>query len=188
MKHIVGLALMAGLALPALAADRYTIDPRHTFPSFQVNHLGFSYQSGRFNSVEGEVTLDRAAGKGQVDVRIAAASIDMGLDEWDKHMREADFFNAEAFPTLTFKSNTFTFANNAPVEVQGELTLLGVTRPVTLKVNHFHCGFHLMNRKSMCGANLTTTIKRSEFGMKTYVPFVGDEVYIQIPVEAIKAE
>ena len=91
---LLTLLLSATLAAPALAADRYTIDPRHTFPVFEINHLGFSTQRGRFNQTEGAITLDVAARRGSIDVTIATASIDMGLDDWDKHMRNADFFDA----------------------------------------------------------------------------------------------
>lgn len=179
---LIGIALTA----PAFAADSYSIDPRHTFPVFEVNHLGFSTQRGRFNQVSGKITLDAAAKQGSVDVSIATDSIDMGLDDWDKHMKSEDFFNVGQYPTMRFKSDKFVFNANKPVAAEGSLTLLGVTKPVRLTIANFTCGFHPLNRKELCAADVSATIKRSEFGMTKYVPAVGDEVRISIPVEAFK--
>jgi polyisoprenoid-binding protein YceI len=182
---IAGAAAIA-LSAAALAADNYTIDSRHTFPVFEVNHLGFSTQRGRFNKTTGKVTLDVAAQKGSVEVVIDTASIDMGLEDWDKHMKNEDFFNVEKYPAMTFKSDRFIFKKGKPAEVHGTLTLLGVERPVQLKVEHFHCGVHPINKKEVCGADLTTRIKRSDFGMTKFLPAVGDDIVIRIPVEAFK--
>jgi polyisoprenoid-binding protein YceI len=182
---IAGAAAIA-LSAAALAADNYTIDSRHTFPVFEVNHLGFSTQRGRFNKTTGKVTLDVAAQKGSVEVVIDTASIDMGLEDWDKHMKNEDFFNVEKYPTMTFKSDRFIFKKGKLAEVHGTLTLLGVERPVQLKVEHFHCGVHPINKKEVCGADLTTRIKRSDFGMTKFLPAVGDDIVIRIPVEAFK--
>ncbi len=189
MKHtLTRLAIVtaATLGTTVQAADTYTIDSRHTFPVFEVNHLGFSTQRGRFNKTTGTVTLDPAASKGSVEVVIDTASIDMGLEDWDKHMKNEDFFNVEKYPTMTFKSDKFVFKQGKPVKVHGTLTLLGVERPVVLTVNHFHCGVHPINKKQVCGADLTTRIKRSEFGMTKFLPAIGDEIRIVIPVEAFK--
>jgi len=185
------LTLLAGaaafaLSAAALAADSYSIDSRHTYPVFEVNHLGFSTQRGRFNKTTGKITLDSAAKKGSVEVVIDTASIDMGLEEWDKHMKNEDFFNVEKHPTMTFKSDKFMFKKGKPSEVHGTLTLLGVEKPVKLAVNHFHCGVHPINKKEVCGADLTTRIKRSEFGMTKFLPAVGDDIFIRISVEAFK--
>lgn len=187
MKH-TSLALLAAAALatPALAADSYSIDPRHTYPVFEVSHLGFSTQRGRFNKVSGRITLDAAAKTGSIDVTIDTASIDMGLEDWDKHMKGEDFFHVEKHPTMSFKADKLVFKKDKPVEAQGSLTLLGVTRPVKLAISHFHCGVHPINKKEVCGADAGTTIKRSEFGMTKYLPGVGDEVRILIAVEAFK--
>lgn len=179
---LIGIALTA----PAFAADSYSIDPRHTFPVFEVNHLGFSTQRGRFNQVSGKITLDAAAKKGGVEVSIATDSIDMGLDDWDKHMKSEDFFNVGQYPAMTFKSDRFVFNANKPVAAEGSLTLLGVTKSVRLTIANFTCGIHPLNRKELCAADVSATIKRSEFGMTKYLPAVGDEVRISIPVEAFK--
>lgn len=186
MKKIaVGLAV-AALAGSTFAAETFTIDPTHTWPYFAVNHLGFSTQHGRFKKTSGKITLDQAAKKGSVDVSIDTASIDMGLEKWDTHMKSDDFFNVEMFPTMTFKSDKFTFDGDKPVSAEGSLTLLGVTKPVSLKLAGFTCGTHPINKKALCAADISTTIKRSEWGMTKYVPGVSDEVKINIPVEAFK--
>ncbi len=185
MKHLAVFAALA-MSTVALATDTYTIDPRHTFPVFEVSHLGFSTQRGRFNKVSGKVVLDLTKQKGSVEVVIDTDSIDMGLEDWDKHMKNEDFFHVEKYPTMTFKSDRFVFKKGKPVEVHGTLTLLGVERPVTLQVTHFHCGVHPINKKELCGADLVTRIKRSDFGMTKFLPAVGDDIRIHIPVEAFK--
>lgn len=186
MKYLALSLLAAAMTTSALAADSYSIDSRHTFPVFEVNHLGFSTQRGRFNKVSGKITLDVAARQGSVDVAIDTASIDMGLEDWDKHMRNEDFFNAEKFPAMTFKSDKLTYKKGKPVAAEGTLTLLGVEKPVQLAITHFHCGANPINKKATCGADVSTTIKRSEFGMTKYLPAVGDEIRIAIAVEAFK--
>jgi len=184
--NAVAIALTALLTTPAYAADNYTIDSRHTFPVFEVNHMGFSTQRGRFNQSSGKITLDTAMKKGSVELVIQAASIDMGLDKWDEHMKSEDFFNAEFFPTMRFVSDKLTFDGDKVVAAEGSFTLLGVTRPMTLTVSNFRCAPHPMNKKYTCGADAATTLKRSEFGMTKFLPGVGDEVKIIVPVEAFK--
>lgn len=189
MKQLTQLfASLIALAIagPSLAAETFTLDSRHTFPVFEINHLGFSTQRGRFNKTEGKITLDRAAKTGSVDIRIDSASVDMGLDDWDKHMRGEDFFNAAEHPKMTFSANQFTFEGDKPTGAEGTLTLLGVARPVSLKIVGFTCGTHPINKKALCAADISTTIKRSEWGMKKYLPAIADEVVIKIPVEAFK--
>lgn len=186
MRHLaIGLAALV-FAAPSHAAETFTLDVRHTFPVFEINHLGFSTQRGRFNRTEGKITLDRAAKTGSVDIRIDSASIDMGLDDWDKHMRGEDFFNVAEHPAMTFSADKFTFDGDKPVGAEGTLTLLGVAKPVSLKIAGFTCGNHPINKKALCAADISTTIKRSEWGMKKYLPAISDEVVIKIPVEAFK--
>lgn len=187
MLKTIGTVLVALLALPAQAAvDNYTIDSRHTFPVFEVKHLGFSTQRGRFNQSSGKITLDIAAKKGSVDIRIETASLDMGLDKWDEHMKSEDFFNVEFHPTMRFVSDKLVFEGDKVVAAEGSFTLLDVTRPMRLTVSNFHCAPHPMNKKPTCGADITATLKRSEFGMTKYVPAVSDEVRISVPVEATR--
>lgn len=174
-------------ALPAAAApETYNIDAGHTFPSFEVSHLGFSIHRGRFNKTEGKVVLDTAAKTGSVEVTIDANSIDTGGDKLDGHLRNEDFFNVAKFPTLTFKGSKMKFEGDKPVAIEGDFTMLGVTKPLTLAINNFKCGAHPFNKKPLCGAEVTGTIKRSEFGMKYGLPAVGDDIKLLIQVEAFK--
>jgi len=177
-----GLSMTAG----AMAADSFTIDSRHTFPVFEVNHLGFSTQRGRFNNVTGKIMLVPSQKSGSIEVTIDSASIDMGMDAWDKQMRGEDFFNVEKFPSMSFKSTKLVYDGDKLVGAEGDFTLLGVTRPVKLEVKGFTCGTHPINKKALCGADISTVIKRSEFGMTKYVPSISDDVVIKIPVEAFK--
>lgn len=184
-KLLISIAAVL-LTLPAYAADDYTVDPRHTWPVFEVNHLGFSTQRGRFNSSSGKITLDTAAKKGSVELVIETASLDMGFDKWDEHMKSDEFFNVAQFPTMRFVSDKLLFDGDKVVGAEGSFTLLGVTRPLTLTVNNFRCAPHPMLKKPACGADITATLKRSEFGMTKFVPAVSDEVKISVPVEAVK--
>lgn len=186
-RPALACALAAAFAVSSAAAsDSYSLDSRHTFPSFEVNHLGFSIQRGRFNKTSGKITFDAAAKKGTAEITIDAASVDTGLDKLEEHLRGEDFFNVARFPTITFKSDKFDFEGDKVKSVSGNLTMLGVTKPVTLSAAHFNCGVHPMNKKAMCGGDFATTVKRTDFGMKYAVPAVADEVALRIQVEAFK--
>ena len=186
MHKLLSLIAAALLTIPAYAADNYTIDPNHTWPVFEVNHLGFSTQRGRFNKSSGKITLDTAAKKGSVELVIETASLDMGFDKWDEHMKSDEFFNVAQFPTMRFVSDNLVFDGGKLVAAEGSFTLLGVTKPLTLTVSNFRCAQNPMNKKPTCGADITTTLKRSEFGMTKFVPAVSDEVKILVPLEAVK--
>jgi len=190
MKPSLLALLVAGsLPLAAHAADSYTIDPQHTYPHFSVNHLGFSTMQGRFDASSGKVTLDAAAKKGTVEFSIEAASINTGFAKRDDHLRTPDFFNVAEFPTVTFKSTAVKFKGDKPKTVEGNLTMLGVTKPVKLEVNAFNCGLHPMDptkKKFVCGADVSTEIKRSDFGMKYGVPAVGDNIKLVFEIEAVR--
>lgn len=183
---VISIALAGVLAVPAYAAESYTVDPTHTWPMFEVNHMGFSTQRGRFNKTSGKITLDTSAKKGSVDLTIDTASLDMGFEKWDEHMKSPDFFNVGAFPTMRFTSDKLKFEGDKVVGAEGSFTLLGVTKPMTLAVSNFRCAPHPMNKKQTCGAEISTTLKRSEFGMTKYLPGISDEIRISSPVEATK--
>jgi polyisoprenoid-binding protein YceI len=184
---LAAAAVAAHLAsTPALAADTYTIDGNHTMPMFEVNHMGVSTQRGRFNKAEGKVSLDIPARKASVNVSIPASNIDMGLPKWTDAMQDEGFFFVERYPTILFKADHFNFEGDKPVSAMGELTLLGQTHPVHLTIANFNCKPHPLFKRFVCGADLTTTIKRSDWGMVKHIPLVGDEVKILIPIEAIK--
>ncbi len=185
MRMIVPLLLATLAAVPA-HADSYTIDAKHTFPSFELSHLGFSTQRGRFNETKGSISFDKAAQTLTADIRIKAASVDTGLDKLEEHLRGPDFFNAEVFPEITFKGTSAKFDGERPVVLGGEFTLLGVTRPLNLTLNNFRCGMHPRLQKEVCGADASATIKRSDFGMTYALPAVGDSVRLLIQVEAVK--
>jgi polyisoprenoid-binding protein YceI len=188
MHKFVFAALTVSIALPlsALAADSYTIDPNHTFPNFTINHLGFSTMHGRFDKTSGAITLDRAAKSGSVEVSIETASVSTGFAKRDDHLKSPDFFNAAEFPSITFKSTAIHFKGDTPASVDGNLTISGVTKPVTLTIDAFNCGANPMNKKEECGAAASTQIKRSDFGVKYGVPNIGDDVKLEFEIEAIK--
>jgi polyisoprenoid-binding protein YceI len=175
------------VALPALAApESYTIDPKHTYPFYEVNHFGYSLQRGRFNKTSGRITLDEASQKCSADVVIDAASVTSGVDKLDEHLRSEDFFGVAKNPNITFKTADCTFDGVNVKSARGDLTMNGVTRPVTLAANLFHCAPHPMMKVKVCGADFETTVKRSDFGMKYGLSVLGDDVKLRITVEAIK--
>ncbi|MES2259857.1 MAG: YceI family protein [Pseudomonadota bacterium] len=182
-------ALIAASAGSAMAAtDNYNIDPRHTFPSFEADHMGLSIWRGKFDKTSGTVSLDRAAKTGSLDIVIDANSIDFGLDALSAHARKAEMFNVEKFPNVTYKSKSFKFNGDKLVAVEGELTLLGVTKPVTLTVNHFNCIMHPQLKREVCGADASAEFKRTDFGLNFGVPKFSPDVKLAIQVEAIKAD
>lgn len=185
-KYLATLTLSAALITPAFAADSYTIDTKHTLPIFEINHLGFSTQRGRFDNTTGKITLDIAAKSGSIDLTVDTTSLDMGFEDWKQHLSAEGFFDTAKFPTMTFKSNKLVFEGDKVVGAEGNFTLLGVTKPLKLTVRNFHCGLNPMSKKAMCGADIAATINRSDFGMTKYVPVVGDEVKISSPVEAYR--
>ena len=186
--------LLAIVPFAAIAApETYTIDPYHTFPNFTVDHLGISTIYGRFNKNSGKVTIDRAAKTASIELNIETASVDTGDVEKggrartrDEHLRTADFFNAAEFPRMTFKSTKVAFSGDNPSVIEGDLTMVGVTKPVSLTVDRFKCNPASGNNKERCGGNATGKIKRTDFGMKTGVPSIGDEVTLIIGFEALK--
>ena len=179
-------ATMPGIAH---AAESYTVDPPHTFAHFSISHLGFSTMQGRFDRSSGKVTLDRAAKNGSVDIAIDANSISTGWAKRDQHLSSPDFFNAAEFPTITYKSSAVKFKGDYPASVEGNLTLIGVTKPVTLSIDAFKCGIDPMDpmkQKEKCGAAVSAQIKRSDFGMKYGLPAVGDDIKLVFEIEAYK--
>ena len=185
-RNAIAILIAAGLPLAAHAADSYTVDPAHTFPHFSINHLGFSTMQGRFDSTSGKIMLDREAKTGSMEISIDAASVSTGFAKRDQHLKSPDFFNTAEFPQITYKSNSVKFRGDVPVAVEGDLTLLGVTKPVTLNISDFKCGANPMNKKEECGAAATAQILRSDFGMKFGLPGVGDFVWLSFEIEAYK--
>ena len=181
------------LASSAMAAPQnFAIDSLHSYPNFAVNHLGMSTMQGRFDKMTGRVVLDEAAKTGSIDLKIATASISTGdakrtdgARSRDEHLKGPDFCNATEFPEMSYKSTKMVFKGDTIESIEGNLTLLGVTRPLKLSVTSFKCGPHPFTKKPMCGADVTGTIKRTDFGMKYGVPAIGDEIKLSINVEAL---
>ncbi len=194
MKCLAVTLFAATASFAALAAsETYVLDPTHTLPSFTVDHLGMSTVRGMFEGATGKVVLDRAAKTGSVELKIATATVYTGYNKptgagrtRDEHLRSADFFNVAEFPEMSFKSTKMNFAGDKPASIEGTLTLLGVTKPLTLKVDAFNCGTNPMSKQSMCGADVSGMIKRSDFGMKYALPVVGDEIRLSIAVEGYR--
>ncbi len=181
-------ALFATLfSAAALAApETYNIEPTHSMPRFSYSHFGYSMQLSRFDKIAGTITLDRAKHKGSVDVTIDAKSVNTGYPLFNEHIQGEDYFDTAKYPTITFKSDKVKFDGDKVAEVEGKLTIKGVTKPVTLKVESFLCMPHPMVKKDACGVTATAQVKRSDFNMGKNVPYVSDEVTLTLPVEAIK--
>lgn len=182
----LSLALI-GLPFTASAAGAsYTIDPEHTYPYFSIDHLGFSTMQGRFNKTTGKLTVDLAGKTGSVDIRIDANSIDTAHEKRDDHLRSPDFINSVEFPDITYKSSKVTINADNTATVEGRLTIMGTSRPVTLNVTRIKCGANPMSNREMCGFDAHATIKRSDFGVTYALPAIGDEMRIELAVEAYK--
>lgn len=182
------IASLIVAAAPGLAIT-YTIDPSHTYPSFEADHMGTSILRGKFNKTSGTVVLDRAAKTGTIDITIDATSLDFGHEKLNGHAKSKDMFNVEQFPTAVYKGKSIKFNGDTPASVEGELTLLGVTKPVTLTINKFKCIMHPMMKKEVCGADASATFNRADFGLNYAVNWgFSPEVKLAIQVEAIKTE
>jgi len=183
------IALAALLAAPALAAtEDFVVEPAHTYPSFAVSHLGISTQRGRFDRSSGRIVMDREAGKGTIDIVIDASTISTGNKTLDAVLRDEEFFNVARFPTMAFRAGSIVFEGGVPRRATGDLTLLGVTRPVEVSVVRFGCTRLPFLVRLTCGADVVASLKRSDFGMTSYSAFVGDEVRLEIQIEAVRQE
>ena len=182
------LVLLAGSTLPAAAAaDSYTVDPNHTYPSLEMSHMGLSVWRGKFNRTTGKVLLDRAAKSGSAEIEVSTASIDFGLDKMNEAASSADWLNVQKYPTMTYKG-ALKFQGDAPAAVDGQLTLLGVTRPVALRINTFKCVPHPMLKREVCGADAEGDLDRADFGLTQYSQGGMGKIHLRIQVEAIKDE
>jgi len=191
MNKLIKLTLATAFAVattaPAFAApETFTIDGSHTLPRFSYSHLGYSTQLSRFDKTSGTITYDKVAKTGSVDIVIDTTSVDTGFPLFNQHIQGEDFFDTAKYPTATFKSTKVTFDGDKPATVEGNLTIKGVTKPVVLKITSFQAMPHPMLKKDAIGANATVVIKRSDFNAGKYAPYVGDDVTIDIPVEAVK--
>ena len=187
MKILLALIAMAGISMAAVAApETYVIDGTHTFPRFEYSHFGFSNQVSRFNTTSGKIVIDRVAKSGSVNVVIDAKSVDTGYAVFNGHIQGEDYFDTAKYPTITYKSTKLNYDGDKLASVDGNLTIKGVTKPVTLTVTSFHCMPHPMVKRDACGANATAKVKRSEFNAGKNAPYVSDDVTLTFAIEAIK--
>ena len=186
-KLTTALILATAVAAPALAApETFNVEPTHTYPRFSYSHFGYSVQLSRFDKTSGKVVFDKDAKTGSVDITIETKSVSTGAATFNEHIQGEDFLDTAKFPTATFKSIKVVFEGDKPAKIEGNLTLKGITKPVTLTVTSFHTMPHPMVKKDALGANAFTTVKRTDFNMGKNAPYVGDEVTIDIALEAIK--
>ena len=185
-RLLTALAFTGVVATSAVAAPlTYSVDGSHTFPRFSYLHFGYSTQLNSFSKTTGKVVYDPQAQQGSVDIVISTKSVNTGFADFNEHIQGEDFLDTAKFPEATFKSTKVVFEGEKPKSIEGQLTIKGVSKPVTLTVTSFQAAPHPMMKKPTIGANAFTVIKRSEFNAGKYAPYVGDEVRIDIAIEAI---
>ena len=195
MKNVVMAVVLAAPLAAQAETENYVVDPYHTVPYFEVDHLQTATMRGRFDRATGKFSIDRAAKSASVELEIPTATVNTGDTDRgsrprtrDEHLRGADFFNVQEFPTMTFKSTRVVFKGDEPHTIEGNLTMLGVTRPVTLTLERWKCGpdMRTQGKRYFCGGNATGSFKRSDFGMKFIVGPVSDEVKLWTSLEAFR--
>jgi polyisoprenoid-binding protein YceI len=187
MRKSLTLIAAALLSAGAAQAANYTVDPTHTFATFEISHFGASVNRARFDKKEGTIEFDRAAKTGKVDISLDMTSVNSGTAAFDKHLQSADIFNAAQFPKARFVSDKFVFNGDKVAEVQGQLTLLGKTQPVSFKANQFNCYQSPMLKREVCGGDFEATIDRAAFGVNYGIDWgFPKNVRIVLQVEAIK--
>ncbi|HEV7447616.1 MAG TPA: YceI family protein [Steroidobacteraceae bacterium] len=190
MKNALPVAILALMTGSAIAVPvTYNVDPNHTYPSFEADHFGgLSNWRGKFDKSSGTIVIDKDKGAGTVDITVDAASIDFGLAKLNEHAKSAEMFDIEKFPTATYKGTLAKFKDGAPTEIDGQLTLHGVTKPVKLTINQFKCIVNPTIKKEVCGADASATINRSDFGVSFGDKYgFKQDVKLQIQVEGIRA-
>lgn len=189
MKPLLAIILAAFAAPVAAAPASYTIDPTHTFPSFEADHMGISVWRGKFNRSSGTMQLDRDAGTGSVDVTVEIDSVDFGLDAMREQALGTAFFDAARYPQARYRGTLVDFRDGAPTRVTGTLTLHGVTRPLDVAVSKFRCVPHPMHKRELCGADATATFDREQFGLTAGKDYGFDmDVALRIQFEAVLDE
>jgi polyisoprenoid-binding protein YceI len=186
LKYGAAAWALAAAGLAQAAPANYEIENAHTFPKFEVSHNGFSNHTGIFTKTSGKMVLDLEAKTGTLDITVDTAAISTGIAPMEKYLQSKEFFNVEQYPTMSYRGSRFRFEGDKLVAVEGELTLLGVTRPLTLTVTNFVCGQHPRTKKEECGANAVGQLKRSDYGMKAFIPLIGDDIKLMIQSEAYK--
>ena len=186
-RLITTLALSAAVVAPAFAAPvSYGVEANHTFPRFSYTHLGFTTQQSRFDKTTGTVVYDKEGRTGSVNITIETSSVSTGSTLFNQHIQAEDFLDTAKYPTVTFKSTKVNFDGDKPVSIEGDLTMKGITKRVTLTVTRFLAAPHPIQKKDTIGADAYTIVKRTDFNMGKYAPAVSDEVRIDIAIEALK--
>ena len=186
-RLITTLALSAAIVAPAFAAPvSYGVEANHTFPRFSYTHLGFTTQQSRFDKTTGTVVYDKEGRTGSVNITIETNSVSTGSTLFNQHIQGEDFLDTAKYPTVTFKSTKVNFDGDKPVSIEGDLTMKGITKRVTLTVTRFLAAPHPIQKKDTIGADAYTIVKRTDFNMGKYAPAVSDEVRIDIAIEALK--
>ncbi len=186
-RLITTLALSAAAVAPAFAAPvSYGVEANHTFPRFSYTHLGFTTQQSRFDKTTGTVVYDKEGRTGSVNITIETSSVSTGSALFNQHIQGEDFLDTAKYPTVTFKSTKVNFDGDKPVSIEGDLTMKGITKRVTLTVTRFLAAPHPIQKKDNIGADAYTIVKRTDFNMGKYAPAVSDEVRIDIAIEALK--
>ena len=183
-KIVLPAAMLAFMAGATLAEPvTYQIDPNHTYPSFEADHFGgLSVWRGKFDKSSGTIVLDKAKGAGTVEVNVDAASIDFGMPKLNEHAKSAEMFDVQKFPTATYKGSFADFRNGAPTKIVGELTLHGVTHPLTLAINQFKCVTVPMDKKEHCGADASGSLERSDYGI-SYGDKYGFKMAVKLAIQ-----
>ena len=188
LRCLAIIALGAAASVAVAAPASYKVDPEHTYPSFEADHFGgMSVWRGKVKQTSGDIVLDKEGKSGTVDVTIDMTTIDSGLEKLNVHLKgpDAGMLDVAKFPTAHYKGKLVNFKDGAPTQVQGELTLHGVTKPVTLTINSFKCMTHPMKKKEFCGADAAATINREDFGIDFGKAFgFKMDVKLAIQVEA----
>lgn len=182
--------LAASIGVAHAAPVVYTIDPSHTYPSFEADHMGgVSLWRGKFNRSSGTVTLDKAAGTGSVDVTVDIARVDFGHDKMNEHAVKSDMLDAAQFPNATYKGTLEGFKDGAPTRVDGQLSLHGVTQPLTLDILSFKCIQHPRKKREVCGADALGTFQRDSFGIEAgKANGVDMKITLRIQIEAAEKQ
>ena len=188
IKKLLTFALLA-LASVAASAQTYNVEPGHTYPSFEADHMGLSFWRGKFTKTSGKITLDRGSKTGgSVEIAIDASSVDFGHAKMNEKARGEEMFNVAKFPTISYKSTALKYDGDKLVGVDGEMTMLGVTKPMPLTITHFKCMIHPLLKREVCGADAHGRFDRSDYGMNIGLPRFSPEIKLAIQVEAIKAD
>ena len=183
---LASASVAAGISAAAAAPVTYQMDPNHTNVTASWSHFGFSNPVAHFGQVDGAIVYDADnVGQSSVSVTIPLAGLNAYVEKFNQHLRSADFFDADKFPTITFKSTRVEAAGGNKLRVFGDLTVRGVTKPVVLDTTLNKIGEQPMEKRAAAGFDATTTIKRSDFGVGKYAPNVSDEVIIRITTEAL---